>query len=135
MQRWWRAPGNTSSSAPSIPRALIAGDEPHAGEPAPPEPGEELAPGLRGLGVPLGAVDDLPVAGGVDADGDQHGHVVAGSSPAALEVDAVDEDVGAAALERPLPPCLDGREGPLVEVGDGAGGHRRPPMAICIELS
>ena len=58
-------------------RALITGDEPHSGEPAPPpEPGEELVPGPCGLGVPLGAADDLPVAGGVDVDGDQQRHTV-----------------------------------------------------------
>ena len=50
-----------------------------------------------------------------------------GPAPAALGVDAVDEDLGAPAPERPLAPFLDGREGLLVEVGDGAGGHRRAP--------
>ena len=78
--------------------------------------------------MPLGAADDLPVAGGVDAGGNQHGHALAGPSPAALGVDAADEDVGIAALGRSPPPGLDGSEGPLVEVGDGAGGHRRPPQ-------
>lgn len=61
--------------------ALVAGDGPHAGEPAPSEPGEELAPGLRGLGVPLGAADDLPVAGGMGADSIRHGHVFVGTFP------------------------------------------------------
>ena len=103
------SPGEQLLERTEHPRALVAGDEPHAGEPASLEPGEELAPGLRGLGVPLGAADDLLVAGGVDADDEQHGHVLVGHSPAALEVDAVDEDVGVAALERPLPPGLDGR--------------------------
>lgn len=107
-------------------RAPVAGDEPHTGEPAPPEPGEELAPEVRRLGVSLGAADDFPAADGVDVDGDRHGRVLAGSSPAALEADAVDENEGIAAIERPLTPGPDGREGPLVEVGDGAGGHRRP---------
>lgn len=59
-----------------------------------PEPGGELAPRVRGLRVALGAADDLPLAGGAGADGDQQGHVLAGAAPAALEVDAVDEEVG-----------------------------------------
>lgn len=95
-----------------------------------PWPGRGARPGLRGLGIHLGAATDLPVAGGIDADGDQHGHVLIGSIPAALEIDAVDEDEGAAAVERPLPQGPDGRVGPLVEGRDGAGGHRRPPEEL-----
>ena len=53
-----------------------------------------------------------------------------GPAPAALEVDTVDEDAGVTAPERPLAPFPDGREGLLVEVGDGAGGHRRAPEGL-----
>lgn len=42
----------------------------------------------------------------------------------------MDEDVRVAVFERPLPPCLDGHEGPRVEVGDGVGGHRRLPQEL-----
>lgn len=59
---------------------------------------QEIAPGLRGLGVPLGAVDDLPVAGGVDAVGDQQSHVFVGPYPAAFEIAAIDENMGVAAI-------------------------------------
>lgn len=59
-------PGEHLLERTEHPRALVAGDEPHVGEPAPLEPGEELVPGLRGLGLPLVAADDLPVVGGVD---------------------------------------------------------------------
>lgn len=119
-------PGEHLLERTERPRAPVAGDEPHAGEPAPPEPGEEHAPEVGRLGVSLGAADDLPAADGVDADGDRHGRVLVGSSPAALEADAVDENEGVVAIERHLPSGPDGCEGPLVEVGDGAGGHRPP---------
>lgn len=62
MQRWWRAPGEHLLERTEHPRALVACDKPRVGAPAPLEPGEELAPGIRGLGVPLGADDGLPVA-------------------------------------------------------------------------
>lgn len=62
------------------------------------ESGQEIAPELRGLGVPLGVVDDLPVAGGVDAVGDQQGHVLMGPYPAAFEIAAIDENFGVAAI-------------------------------------
>lgn len=45
-------PGKHLLERTEHPRALIADDEPRAGEPAPLESGEELAPGPRGLGVP-----------------------------------------------------------------------------------
>lgn len=124
------SPGENLLERTERPRSSVASDEPHAGEPAPPEPGEELAPGVRRLGVSLGAADDLPVAGRVDADGDRRGRVLVGSSPAALEADAVDENEGVVAIERHQPSGPDGREVPLVEVGDGAGGHRRPPKEL-----
>ena len=84
-------------------------------------------PRVRGLGVALRAADYLAVARRVDADGDEDGDVFVRPSPAALEVGAVDEDVGVPAPERPLAPPLDGREGLFVQVGDGARGHRRAP--------
>lgn len=90
-------------------------------------PGEELAPRAGGLGVALGAADYLAVPEGVHADGDEDGDVLVRPSPASLEVDAVDEDAGVPAHERPLVPFLDGCEGLLVQVGDGARGHRRAP--------
>lgn len=110
--------------------ALVGGDQAHAGEAAPPEPGEELLPGVGGLRVALRALDDLPLAGEVDAYGDQDGHVLVRAAPAALEVDAVDEQVGVVAVERAGPPGLDGGERPLVEVGDGAGGDRGSPQDL-----
>ena len=58
------------------------------------ESGQEIAPRLCGLGVPLGVVDDLPVADGVDAVGDQQGHVLVGPYPSAFEIAAIDENLG-----------------------------------------
>lgn len=81
---------------------------------------EKPAPGVGGLGVALRAADDLTVAGRVGADGDEDGRVLVGAAPAPLEVDAVDEDVGAVALARPPPPFLYGGERLPVEVGDRA---------------
>lgn len=62
------------------------------------ESGQEIAPGLRGLCVPLGVEDGLPVAGGVDAVGDQQGHVLVGPYPTAFEIAAIDENLGVAAI-------------------------------------
>lgn len=62
------------------------------------ESGQEIAPKLLGLGVPLGVVDDLPVADGVDAVGDQQGLVLVGPYPAAFEIAAIDENLGVAAI-------------------------------------
>ena len=52
------------------------------------------------------------------------------SCPAALEINLIDEDLGTPVLERLLTPLLDGREGLLVEVGDGVGGHRCAPLQL-----
>lgn len=67
------------------------------------ESGQEIAPGLRGLGLPLGVVDGLPVADGVDAVGDQQGHVLVGPYPAAFEIAAIDENLAVAAKSNPFP--------------------------------
>ena len=106
-------------------RAPIARDEADARKATLLEPGEELTPRVAGLGVAPRAVDCLAVARRVDVDGDEDGNVPVRSAPATLEVDAVGEGVGEPALERPLTPLLDGREGLPVQVGDGARGHRR----------
>lgn len=109
---------------------LVAGEHAHAGKPAGPRPREELPPALGGLGEPLGGADDLAVAVVVVADGHHHGHVLEGAAPCALQVDAVDEDVGVAAGERPAPPLLDRLERLVVEVGDGGRRDGRPPQDL-----
>ena len=68
--------------------------------PTAPQSGRELPPALRRLSEALGGADDLAVAVVVDADGYHDGDALAGSAPAALQVDAVDVDVGAGALDR-----------------------------------
>lgn len=62
------------------------------------ESGQEITPGLRGIGAPLRVVDDLSVVGGVDAVGDQQGHVLVGPYPAAFEIAAIDENLGVATI-------------------------------------
>ena len=106
---------------------LVAGEHPHAGEAAALEPREELPPALGRLGEALGGADHLAVAVVVDAYCHHDGHVLEGAAPASLQVDAVDEDVGVAAGERPAPPFLDRLERLVVEIGDGGGRHGRPP--------
>lgn len=53
-----------------------------------------------------------------------------GATPAALEVDPVDVEVGIFAGQGPAPPLLDRREGFLVEIGHGASRHARPPQGL-----
>ena len=106
---------------------LVADDHPHAVKASGPQPGQEFPPALRGLGEALGGADDLAVAVVVDADGHHDGDVLVGASPAALQVYAVDVDVGVGALERAVPPLLDRGERLLVEVGDGRRRDARPP--------
>ena len=69
---------------------------------------------------PPGAADDLASAVPVDACGHQDAGVLVGPAPAALQADAVGEDVGILAGQRPAAPPLHGFVCLLVEVGDGA---------------
>lgn len=109
---------------------LVAGEHAHAREAPALEPGEELAPALGRLGEALGGPDHLSVAVVVDADGHHHGHVLEGAAPASLEVDAVDEDVGVLAGQRPAPPLLDGLERLVAEVRHRRCRHARAPQDL-----
>ena len=122
-----RRPREDLGDRPHHPGRLVAGEHPHAAQPARLEPREELAPALGGLREALGGADDLAVPVVVDADGDHHRHVLVAPAPAALEVDAVDVDVGVGALEGAVAPLLDRGERPLVEVGDGRSRHAGAP--------
>lgn len=108
-------------------RRLVPDDHPHAAQPAGPQPGQEVPPALRRLREALCGADDLAAAVLLDADGDHGGDVLAGASPAALQVYPVDVDAWVGALERAVPPLLDRGERLLVQVGDGRGGDARPP--------
>ena len=109
---------------------LVAGEHAHARQAAALEPGQELPPALGRLGEALSRPDHLSVAVVVDADGHHHGHVLEGAAPAPLEVDAVDEDVGVLAGQRPAPPFLDGLERFLVQVRHGGRRHARAPQDL-----
>lgn len=112
---------------PDHARRLVADDHPHAAQPAGPQPGWEAPPAPRRLREALRRPDHLAVAVVVDADGDHHGHVLVGASPAALQVYPVDAGVGVGPVERAVPPLLDRGERLLVEVRDGRGGDARHP--------
>ena len=100
---------------------LVAREHANPAQPARLEPREKHAPAPRRLREALGGPDDLAVAVVVDAYGDHHGDVLAGTAPAAFQVDAVDADVGIGPLERAVAPLLDRRERLLVQIGDGRG--------------
>ena len=63
----------------------------------------------------------------VHADRRHDRHVLAGASPAALKVDAVDVDIRVFAGQRPAPPFVHGLERLVVEVGDRAGRRAGSP--------
>ena len=109
---------------------LVAGEHPHAAQAPGLQPREELAPALGRLRESLGRADDLAVAVVVDAHGHHHGHVLVGATPRPFEVDAVDVDVGVRPVERAVAPLLDGRERPLVQLGDGRRRHGRSPQDL-----
>lgn len=106
---------------------LVAGEHPHAAQAAGLQPREELPPALRGPREALRGADDLAVVVVVDAYSHHHRHVLVGSSPASLQVDPVDVDVGVGALERAVAPLLDGREGLLVQVRHRCRRDARAP--------
>ena len=122
--------GEDLGERPEHAGGLVARDQPHAAQAPLAQRQQELPPAVGALRVALGAPYDLAVPVGVDADRDQHRHALVGASPVLLEVGAVDVDVGARAGERPRPPRLDGGERLLVEVRDGALGHRRAPQNL-----
>ena len=109
---------------------LVAGEHSHAGEPPGLQPREEIPPALGGFREALDGADHLAVAVVVDADGHHHGHVLEGAAPRALQVDAVDEDVGVGAGQGPAAPLLHRLEGAVVEVRHGGGGHARAPQDL-----
>lgn len=119
MHLWhlaWGTPPRARHHAP----APVAGGHADAPGPAAPQPQRELPPRVLGLREPPGAADDLASAVPVDACGHQDAGVLIGPAPAALQADAVGEDVGILAGQRPAAPLLHGSVGLLVEVGDGA---------------
>ncbi len=119
MHLWhlaWGTPPRARHHAP----APVAGGHANAPGPAAPRPQRELPPRVLGLREPPGAADDLASAVPVDACGHQDAGVLIGPAPAALQADAVGEDVGILAGQRPAAPLLHGLAGPLAEVGDGA---------------
>ena len=122
--------GENLLERPEHPQRLIAGDEPHARQPAPAQPQQELLPGFPGLGEPLGAAHDLAAALRVHADGDHHRDVLVGPAPASLQVYAVDERVRVAAGKRPGPPGIHAFERLLVEVRHGSGRDARAPQDL-----
>ena len=106
---------------------LVAGEHAHAAQAAGLQPREELAPALGRLREALRGAYDLAVAVVVHADGHHHGDVLVAPAPGPLEVYPVHVDVGVGALQGPVPPLLDRREGLLVQVGDGRRGDARAP--------
>lgn len=92
-------------------------------------PQEALPRGLVLLRA-LGHAEHLPVAVRVDADGDEHAHVAHLAAPAALQPQAVEEDVGMRALDRLVPPGLDLASHLLVELADSGGADARAPQGL-----
>ena len=91
--------------------------------------GQEGAPaGLVLLGA-LEDAEDLAIAIGIDRDRHQQRHVAHLASPAALEHDAVQIDIGMLAVDRPVPPGLDLAVDLLVQADTVPGLTRVPHSA------
>ena len=122
--------GKNLLERPEQPQRLVARDEPHARQPAPAQPQEELLPRFLRLGETLGASHDLAAALGVHPDGHHHRDVLIGPAPASLQVYAVDEEIRVASGKGPGSPGLHALERLLVEVRHGAGRHARAPQYL-----
>ena len=84
------------------PNAGIRGDEPDALQPAVLEMLEECAPASLVLLRPLANAEDVPIAALIHADRNQQRDVAHLASPAALEHDAVEVNIGVLARDRPI---------------------------------
>ena len=93
-------------------RVGVGDDEPHAREPAGPEPLEEPPPGLPGLRVDALGPEEALAAVGVQAYRRDEGLRDVAAVDLALHVGRVEPHVGRVALDRPRP---EGRRG-LVEL-------------------
>src|SRR4051812_30694614 len=93
----------------------VADRELDADQPAGDERAQELAPERLGLGLTDVEADDLAAAGLVDGVGDHHALALNAATGADLLDLGVDEQIGVAALQRPLAKRLDL---PVEQAGD-----------------
>ena len=91
---------------------------------------EERAPARLVLFGPLADAKNLPITVVVHTDRHQQRDVADLASPAALEHDAVQIDVGMLALDRPIAPSFDRPIDLLVQVRHGRGRHPRAPQSL-----
>jgi hypothetical protein len=112
------------------PQALVADEQFHPLQAAALEVTQEGGPTVLVLFGPLQDAQDLAVAQGVDPHGHQHGHVAHLAPPAALQPDAIQEDVGVLPFDGAVAPGLDVTVDLLVQLADRTGADPGAPQGL-----